>query len=148
MRIVLVLVLVAACSSGDDGPPAEFRDARAQFDAGSHASYSFTWKEDCFCGDPVTRATRVSVAAGQISKTTYVDDGSPAQNTRITTIEGMFDWIEDAYGRHYDEIDISYDAKFGYPTMIYFDPYKQMVDEETRIALSQFVAPADSEGQP
>jgi hypothetical protein len=136
----VVLATLAACS-----PSAQEQDlaeAREQWSRRRARSYEFTWQQDCFCEVEWGRPIRISVdGSGQITSAAYVDDrqavAEPVRNF-LATVDGVFDQIEDAIDEDASEIDVSYDATWGYPASVFVDYDRRTADEELTLHLVDF----------
>lgn len=149
MRSLLValasLSLLPAClDCGDPKEEAALETAKSQFANANLASYSVTWTESCFCDTGRTRATRISVTGDAITRAVYVDDQTATKNSDIRTIDGVFDWIQGGFDKHYDSVHVAYDPSIGYPMTLFFDPDQNASDEETQVTFSNFTTPADA----
>jgi hypothetical protein len=145
---VFAALAISACSSddGDPTPPpqAELTSAQTKFTAADLASYSFTWRQGCFCGDDRGRPTRITVVDDAITRAVYVDDQTPSKNPDIKTIDGLYALIQRGYDQHYDTVTVTYDPELGYPLTVFFDPVKNASDEETQLWLEDFITPGDA----
>jgi hypothetical protein len=57
---------------------------------------------------------------------------------RYDTIDKVFDIVQAALDQRAQEIRVSYDPTFGYPTQIFVDPVKAIADDEFSLAISRF----------
>ena len=57
---------------------------------------------------------------------------------RYDTIDKVFDIVQAALDQRAQEIRVSYDPTFGYPTQIFVDPMKGRADDEFSLAISRF----------
>jgi hypothetical protein len=129
----LVLLVASSCAQADhvgdvagggDSPADAAREHRAQWEAAGVSDYTWRIFVGCFC--PVSTST-VQVVAGE-----PVDlrvDGEPASikldqaNGFIPlTMEELFDVLDEAYAKHAETVQVTYDPDLGYPTDISIDP--------------------------
>ncbi len=57
---------------------------------------------------------------------------------RYDTVDKVFDVVQAALDQRAQEIRVSYDPTFGYPTQIFVDPVKAIADDEFSLAISRF----------
>jgi hypothetical protein len=135
---VAVLVTLAACASVDDR---ELSEAREQWSRQVPRSYELTWQQACVCEPTWNRPIRISVAAGQITSAIYVDDDEAVAEpvrSHLVTVDGVFDKIEDAIEGDASQVDVEYDATWGYPASVFVDYNRRTADEELMLQLSDF----------
>jgi hypothetical protein len=144
MRVLSACFVVAFATLAACSPSAheqELADAREQWSRQLPRSYELTWQQDCFCTPDMVRPIRIRVAAGQITSATFVDDREEVTESirgRLATVDGVFDRIEDALEEGADQIDVEYDATWGYPESLYVDYSRRTADEELTLQLSDF----------
>lgn len=94
--------------------------------------YSYTLRVSCFCpdaGEPV----RITVVAGEAVEAVYLEDGravregDPAPEFRRLTIDEV---IEAANDTEAELVKVKWPAGQDYPSAVYVDQDKLMVDEE------------------
>lgn len=139
---VVAFGTLAACSSSIQEQ--ELAEAREQWSR-QPRSYELTWQQDCFCSIDMVRPIRIRVVEGQITSATFVDDRVDVPESirdTLVTVDGVFDRIEDAIDDGAAQIDVEYDATWGYPASLYIDYSRRTADEELAMQLSDF-APID-----
>lgn len=129
-----VLAAVAALGLAACGPAgkSDFDAARARWKAKGPARYAYTLKWSCFCVSDYTRPTRITVADGQISSAVDAETGAAvAQASRdVRTVDGLFDFLDDAFKRNAASIQATYDPQDGHPTQANIDYVANAADEE------------------
>jgi hypothetical protein len=131
---VAPLLLGAQCSimgigSGQDD---DLDDARRRWRAAGVEDYTFVLRRNCFCGGGV-EPVRIVVRDGVAVSYTVVATGQPLNpewQEWHPTVEGLFDFLEDALDRDADRIDVQYDGGRGYPISIFVDYEERTADEE------------------
>jgi hypothetical protein len=131
--LAAVLLIVGAC--GDEDPVGtgwvwSLRAAQARWERSGIESYEITVRRLCFCGfvEPV----RVRVIDGIIVSRTVVPSGEPVPHTHaayIPDVPGLFAIVEEA-AVGADELDVTFDAVYGFPTEISIDGDETAVDDE------------------
>jgi Family of unknown function (DUF6174) len=138
MRILLLLMLVVACSS-----PSLTLEGRTLWTSKNLSSYGYTLKRSCFCGEDVTRPMRLEVRNGKLGSAVYIDSGvNVPEQFRPGTfkIEAFFDLI-DATRNNGGTVDgLHFDATFGYPTQMNLNPILNATDGEISYMISDLGA--------
>jgi len=89
----------------------------------------------------VTSPFIVEVLDGVQVSIAYAETGAEVETEFFNaskTIDKLFGVVEDAIKRQTDEISVTYDSRFGYPTHIRIDYLKEAVDEEIAYKASEF----------
>jgi len=143
--ILVAMTGLSACSVLDtDGRESErerLEANRAQWESQGVDSYEFVLRRLCFCAGGTSPA-RVIVRSGQRLSVTDVESGAPVPEAfaqYYLTIDELFDFIADAIDRKAHEIDVTYDATFGFPTRIAIDYIENAIDEEMAFEASLFL---------
>ena len=131
-------LLLASCdvfglSLGDRGRRADFERQRAKWERQGISSYRLIYRQDCFCGTEFTVATEIEVRGGSIVGAHYAASNDPIPSyvqSRLPTIESLFDIIADAIEREVDLLDVSYDPDRGFPRKIAIDYRFNTADDE------------------
>lgn len=95
------------------------------------STYSYTYKRMCFC--PEEEDIVVKVQYGDVVSAFYSPSNTPVLPDRLDdlmTIEKFFLLIQDAISKKVAELDVTYNAEFGYPERIFIDVDKLIADEE------------------
>ncbi|HEV8486774.1 MAG TPA: DUF6174 domain-containing protein [Blastocatellia bacterium] len=95
--------------------------------------YQFTFDWGCFCPPEHNKPVIISVRSGVLTSVKYADGSGAVDKTKYTryrTIEGLFEFMQDAINRKAYKIEVSYDATLGYPTFASIDYNEKVSDEE------------------
>jgi len=142
MRLFVLILAAAAVVSGcqllgfEGGDDDDHRDIWASKNDGS---YSYVLNRGCFCWPAGNYWVQVEDYKVQTVINTHTQE--PLDSTlfaEIETIEDMFDLIDRARSEGADELDVEY-SKDGYPTSITIDWYKQAVDDEMYLGVSEVI---------
>jgi len=133
-----LLPALAACDNitgvGDlDRVQSELNRNWDRFESSAPLSYSYTVRISCECPSDITRPVVVWVDRGSIEYQNYEDDGRPVPlsiSNSFPSVEQLFDAIQDGIDRRADDIQVQYDFTYGYPTSVYIDYDRRVVDEE------------------
>ena len=83
------------------------------------------------------------IAGTQIVEITDAMTGAKLDAARFKdfrTIDGLFDFIQEAINRNAESIQVTYDPTYAYPTSVSIDYIKQAVDEEMAFKASDLKA--------
>jgi hypothetical protein len=128
--LLLILCLWPACSLLGDDDLSDFQQQRSQWERQGLSNYAYTLNVACFC--PYLGPVRVDVRADSVYRAMLVDTGleiADPDSFNIKTIDGLFEVLERAL-KEADEVEVDYDAQYGFPTLISIDYYKDAVDDE------------------
>ena len=112
---------------------AEIAAQRAKWDARRIEDYQLTLSRSCFCAPEGAGLVVLSVLEGQPVEWLYFLSGDPVApqwQAMFPTVDGLFDFLEDAIDRGAEEIEVAFDADLGLPTMVRVDYRLAAVDEE------------------
>ena len=98
--------------------------------------YQITQKLSCFC-PPTTREPKIiEINHGKIVAINGVETSNG--NNMGKTFPEFFEWIEEKKARDPFISEYTFDQKYGFPKMIYFNMIENMKDEELRYVLTDF----------
>lgn len=138
---MLVFVL-AACSLM---PGNEFTQNRDKWKLASIPHYRYNLFLGCFCAFTGEMPLTVEVKDGEVISITRAD-GTPVlitdSNFQIyypyLTMDRLFSQLETDLAGEADEVTVTYDSTYGFPTEIAIDQIKAAVDDELSIQVSNF----------
>ena len=124
---------VVACSSPLS--PAEslrLQEAEARWAARPFQAYSFEMRVSCFCAPVLNQWSRVEVVNGTVTRVVTIASGnevSPAERSYFPTVERLFADIRRATGEDWvRDIEVEFDPALGFPTLIRFEPERDVID--------------------
>lgn len=138
--IVVVSVALAAACGGDATPTEgqlDLATARQRWAAKGFADYEYVLTKTCFCG--LTGPVDVVVGGDSIRSATAVSDGHAVSPQLVSTISGLFDFIQQAIDDRAARIDVTYDSELGFPTRIEYDGRANIADDEVTFTASNVV---------
>ncbi len=106
---------------------------RARWERSGITNYAYEMAWQCFCPPWFTALVNVVVVQGQVAALELVDSamGPMIQaQERYVTIDGLFDFLQDALDRDAFQIRAEYGSELGYPREVFVDYSELMVDEE------------------
>ncbi len=134
-------VISLSCTEGDVAPDySSIADPKARWEAYGFTNYTIDQILDCFCpygGIPI----RVVVRNNQVFNVSQAGNGlrlPAAYWGQFRTIDGLFEAVEEVNPDSVSVFTVTYDAKYGYPTVIYVDPSAMIADEEYGYRTSNF----------
>jgi hypothetical protein len=157
MKKLLLLVLaivLSACTAiaNASEPKSEVQQAREKWEAAKISHYRFNLGIGCFCVFSQDMPLVVEVKDGQVVSMQYqsgkqVDTNLVDYFNRFTTIDKIFDEIENGFkveanvdpaAEKADEIKVTYDETYGFPTQVSIDFIKEAADDELGLTISNF----------
>jgi hypothetical protein len=136
----LALLAAAGCGliTGNDEDDSALRRAEARWSRSGVQDYQVVVQYLCFCG--YTRPVRITVRSGAVVSRVDAETGQPvpAQGNNVRDIVGLFDLIREAIAEDAHRLNATYDATYGFPTLIDIDYIENAIDDELRITTSEF----------
>jgi hypothetical protein len=153
MRRILFIVLaimLAACSAMQ--PKSEVDRAREKWEDANISHYRFNLFIGCFCVYTQDMPLIVEVKDGKVVSMQYqsgkeIEAGNLEYFQRFATIDKLFDELENGFqskgsedtaGDKADEVKVTYDETYGFPTQISIDFIKDAADDELGLTISNF----------
>ena len=116
------------------GPADSLLDAHRALWATSgfdHYRYRFRW--ECFCTEEFVRTVDITVMNDAVVSVLDASTGRPVPDEYVVyyeTIEGLFDFMQNAIDFPASSFRFVYDANLGYPSETYVDYVAGMADDE------------------
>lgn len=116
-------------------------DSQAKWAATKVPTYSYEYRQACFCvftaevtvvvdGNSVIHVldpeTEEPITVEIDGETVNILDAYPEM---FYTIDALFDELKDT-AKEADEMDMAFDADYGYPSEVFIDYYKNAIDDE------------------
>ena len=139
LLLVLALLLVA-CSA-----TSEYNQNLKKWQAADVAHYRFDLFIGCFCPFRDVMPLTIEVQNGEVVSMTQSDgvvvtvsDPSYELFISVATVEGLFAQLNSSQNGDADEVLVTYDATYGFPTSISIDQIKEAVDDEVYYQIENF----------
>ena len=138
--------LVSGAVAGSDSAQAQqqqLNDSQKKWESKNIRDYQYTFNWGCFCPPEHNKPVIISVRNGVLASVKYADNSAPVDKSnysRYRTIEGLFEFIQDAINKKAYKMEISYDDKLGYPTFASIDYSQLLMDEEMSFKSGGLVA--------
>ena len=138
--LITLVFILAACTVGGS----ELSQNQTKWQNANIAHYRFQLDVSCFCAFREKMPLTVEVQNGQVVSMTY-SDGTPVSAddqtnmgfNQYATIDNLFRYtaqrLKDA-----EEVNVTYDATYGYPTQVNIDGKKEIADDELYLSVAGF----------
>lgn len=145
----LMLVAFALTVSCTTSLPQNLTASENLWKAQNLRNYDFTLQRNCFCPEDIRGPVNIQVRNGAAVNITYADSGANVTGGKFDhadTIDKLFTILKDAYtGRNEfsqkaDSVNVTYDARLGYPTDFFIDVSQTIADEEQGYTVTNFAA--------
>jgi hypothetical protein len=121
---------------------ADLRVQRERWAAQRILDYQLTLSRSCFCSPEGAGLVVLTVLEGEPVQWQYFLSGdliAPEWRAVFPTVEGLFDFVEDAIDRGAESIEVRYDEDLGLPTTIRIDYRLAAVDEEIAYEVEKII---------
>ena len=138
------LAVLLGCD-GPSEPSSEqqvLAENRERFRTSVGGSYSYDYRNVCFCVLEATRPVRIRVHDQVRVSVATLAEGSPIPRERwseFLTVEEIFDTIRQALDQGAASVRVTYDASLGYPRDVFIDFDERIADEERAFTLDNLV---------
>ncbi len=147
MRLLIlaapVLIFLTGCTltADDPGPSHDLSEAKARWKAARIDSYEIVFRWSCYCIDEYVAPVRLLIIGDELVGGRYVEDDiqlATEDLDRYRTIDGLFDFIDDAISRDAHEVRTAFDSVYGFPSNVWVDYNERTADEEKGFFISSF----------
>ena len=132
----------SACSDSLGPVQSELNLNRQNWEAEALSDYRYRYRQLCFCGPDVTAQVWIRVEGNEVVSATFVESGEPVGQSRLgqlPTIDGLFDFLQDAIDREAYSIEAEYHRTLGYPTDASIDYEQNVADEEQAFTTEEVI---------
>lgn len=134
MRILLFTLLFLGCTKSTiDVSEEQFNNWKLQ----KISNYAFSLRVNCFCPLEAVGPHEVVVKNGQVS-TVNGKTYDPQAHSMIKSIDDLFAFINESIARKPFKKTLEYDAKYYFPSNVFFDYSEMMADEELGYQVTNF----------
>ena len=153
LLLVLVILLSGCATIANAGvPKSEVEQAREKWQNANITHYRFKLFLGCFCVFSQDMPLNIEVKDGQVVSMKYqsgkeVDANLVEYFQRFATIDKLLDEIENGFevnenvdtaGDKADEIKVTYDETYGFPSQVNIDFIKNAIDDELSLQITDF----------
>ncbi|MEP7135487.1 MAG: DUF6174 domain-containing protein [Chloroflexota bacterium] len=93
--------------------------------------YRIRLSRSCFCGDIEHSSASIEVQNGKIISTS--DKAGPSE-----TIDSLFSYLRRIHNRRVESLEVKYDPIYGFPSHIFYDSSKDVMDDEMGFDILKF----------
>lgn len=141
-RTLLIAILILALTLSACGAKSDLAKNRDKWTSSGVSHYTFELTISCFCPFFEVNPVTVEVKDGKIVSMTDAS-GQPLKEEfaqtfeEAATVEGLFAIAEENIANA-DEVEVTYDAQYGFPASIVVDRIKLAVDDEISYHVEAF----------
>jgi hypothetical protein len=141
-RTLLIAILILALTLSACGAKSDLAKNHEKWTSSGVSHYRFELTISCFCPFMDVIPVTVEVKDGKIVSMTDVN-GQPLKEEfaqtfeEAATVEGLFAVAEENIANA-DEVEVTYDAQYGFPASIVVDRIKMAVDDEISYYVGAF----------
>ncbi|PID49135.1 MAG: hypothetical protein CR991_07865 [Proteobacteria bacterium] len=107
----------------------------------NNSPLEYTLQQSCFCPNDYTRPMNINEQNGRIKSAHYADTGEAVPNyivDSLLTINERFEQLQDAYESDAEQVQVTYDAQYGFPSSVFIDQSTLVADEEMAYTIKDF----------
>jgi uncharacterized protein YceK len=153
LLLVLAIVLGGCATIANAGEPkSEVQQAREKWQNANISHYQFKLFLGCFCVFSQDMPLNIEVKDGQVVSMQFqsgkeIDPSLMEYFQRFATVDKLFSEIENSFqiqgnvdtaGDKADEVKVTYDETYGFPSQINVDFIKEAVDDELSLQITDF----------
>lgn len=130
--LISISGLLTSCTTS--GQTGEIEIAQKRWEAANIETYSADIERICFCPPP-SKYTIV-VDSDSLTKVINSETGEEiAEDYGYSTVDELFQWLLEAASRNPQKLELEFDDKLGYPTLIDYNQSDGIADEEMLIRI-------------
>lgn len=143
LLIVITLILAGCVSANALGGQSELEQNQGKWQDAGISHYRYHLSISCFCVFTQDMPLIIEVQDGKIVSMEFqsgneIDPSLMELFNRYATIDRVFTELEAASNGAADEVTVTYDPTYGFPTDVKIDVQKQAADDELYLTLSDF----------
>jgi len=131
----LFLITTISCKKSESVD--EFSKNKSLWNSKNISNYTFTMRLVCFCPPGRVGPHTVKVVKGKIVSVNGLQYDEN-KTGKLYPISEYFDYISTTLATKPFRSEITYNPKYGYPEIVYFDFIEAAVDDEIRYAITNF----------
>ena len=143
--VMSCLVLETPASIDSTETQEQLNHNRSKWTSKNIKDYQYTFNWSCFCPPEHNKAVIISVRNGVLASIKYADGSGAVDKSKYPnyrTIDGLFEFVQDAINRKAYRMTVSYDTNLGYPASASIDYDQRIADEEKSFKAEGLVAAA------
>ena len=142
---IITALVLAACSLGNAGSKTEIEQNKEKWGDQGISHYRYHLFVGCFCVFSADMPLIIEVKDGKAVSMEYqsgreIDASSREIFKRYETMDLIFAELEAGLNGAADEVTVTYDSTYGFPTEAFVDVVKEAADDELSLTVSNFEA--------
>lgn len=145
MKKILFLTLIIILTACSSSPVTELSENRAKWIDAKATHYRYSLSIGCFCPFMEDMPLTIEVQNGKTisimdrdGNVIAPDNPSAEYYLRYSNMDSIFDNLEADLAGEADEVIVTYDPTYGFPSQISIDFIKEAVDDETSYTINDF----------
>ena len=145
MRRLLLLTLAIVLSACSVGAPSELNRSQDKWDKSGITGYRYSLFIGCFCAFRDRMPLSIEVRDGKVVSMAYANGESISPDdpqleffSRFATLDALFAELKSGPASKADEVTVTYDSTYGYPSEMQVDQIKLAADDEYSVSISDF----------
>ena len=140
LLLIFIALVLAACSMGSQS---EIERNQQKWQDANISHYRYNLFVGCFCVFSQDMPLIIEVQDGEVVSMEY-QSGKAVDNTnrelfeKYATIDRIFSELETDINGAADEVIVTYDPTYGFPTQANIDFIKDAIDDELALTISDF----------
>jgi hypothetical protein len=141
-KLILIglVIVLAACSLV---APSEFESNLQKWEQADISHYRYELFIGCFCIFVENMPLVIEVKDGEVVSMEYANGNAIDENDRefferFATIDRLFSELEADLAGEADEVTVTYDSTYGFPSQVSIDYIKEAIDDELGLIASNF----------
>ena len=140
LTLLFIVLVLSACSMGGKS---ETQRNQEKWQGANISHYRYNLFVGCFCVFSQDMPLVVEVKDGQVVSMEYqsgkeIDASSRELFDKYATIDRIFSELETNINGKADEVTVTYDPTYGFPTKVNVDFIKNAADDELSLTVSNF----------
>lgn len=145
MKKIILLTLILTLTACSSSPVNELSENRAKWNDAEASHYQYSLSIGCFCPFMEDMPLTIEVQNGRTvsimdkdGNMIAPDDQFAEYYLRYSNMESIFDNLEADLSGEADEVIVTYDPAYGFPSQVSIDFIKEAVDDETSYTINYF----------
>jgi len=140
LLFIFIALVLAACSMGSQS---EIERNQQKWQDANISHYRYNLFVGCFCVFSQDMPLTIEVQDGEVVSMAYkdgkaVDDTNRELFEKYATVDRIFSELETDINGAADEVIVTYDPTYGFPTQVNIDFIKDAIDDELALTISEF----------
>lgn len=143
LLLLMIAIVLTACSAIQ--PASDFDRAQQKWQDANISHYRFNLFVGCFCVFTQDMPLIIEVKDGEVVSMEYqsgneIDATNLEYFQRFATLDKIFEELEKDLSGEADNVTVTYDETYGFPTEVSIDFIQEAADDELYLTISEFEA--------